>query len=212
MAHFVTAPELGDVFARFVARGCAPHRGDRSRTGNRVRARWRQWCIVRRPDAGVGDAGFVPSRYCCEPSATLRQTQRQRVESGLPAALATRVGWSSTARRTWAASRSPTRVIDACDFSFRQRGGPSVAEHVTVDAMGSFAIIERPAEPWLAGAVAQSNAAAVRARRRAIVPRCCGNCRRGSTPSSYVAARHGAVRDYGYPRAAYYPLSGVMAR
>ena len=151
---FVTAPELGPLFAEVVAAAVAPviapladatvlELGGGSGTFAEV--------ALQRLDA----LGAVPARYAIlEPSAELRERQRQRL-AALPARLAARVHWLDGPIETpWRGLLFANEVLDALPTTrFTLRDGEVFEEGVTLDRDGALARTERPADPLVAGAV-----------------------------------------------------------
>ncbi len=206
---FVTAPELGNVFARCLAQACAPA----------IDAIGADKAIVFELGGGSGALCVdlmlalaalhrAPSRYLLlEPSASLREMQHQRVAASLPSGLAARVAWiDRPPDEHWRGVAIANEVIDALPtFRFAKRDGEVWSEHVTMGADGGFATVDRPAEPWLAGAVAHIERRLGRTLadgyRSEVLPQL----------PAWIDAVIGTLEqglalfvDYGYPRAAYY--------
>ena len=153
---FVTAPELGPLFAACVADAVAP--------------------VLRQlgPDAqfveiGGGSGAFaevalkrllaldaLPVRYAIlEPSADLRQRQRERLQQRLNPLLLELVDWIDTpVQATWDGVLFANEVIDALPTPrFTLRDGEVMEEHVALDGEGQFMRVDRPADALLAAAV-----------------------------------------------------------
>ncbi|HEX2594853.1 MAG TPA: SAM-dependent methyltransferase [Luteimonas sp.] len=153
---FVTAPELGPLFAACVADAVAP--------------------VLRQlgPDAqfveiGGGSGAFaevalkrllaldaLPARYAIlEPSADLRQRQRERLQQRLNPLLLELVDWIDTpVQATWDGVLFANEVIDALPTPrFTLRDGEVMEEHVALDGEGRFMRVDRPADALLAAAV-----------------------------------------------------------
>jgi SAM-dependent MidA family methyltransferase len=153
---FVTAPELGPLFAACVADSVAP--------------------VLRQlgPDAefleiGGGSGAFaevalkrllaldaLPARYAIlEPSADLRQRQRQRLQQHLDSLLFERVEWlDAPLQQPWHGVLFANEVIDALPTPrFTLRDGEVFEEHVALDGEGHFIRVDRPADALLAAAV-----------------------------------------------------------
>ena len=206
---FVTAPELGDVFARCLARALAPVIGEigpEQATVFELGGGSGALCVDLLLALQAQDR--VPARYLLlEPSATLRQEQQRRVEGTLPASLATRVAWlDRPPEHSWRGIAVANEVIDALPtFRFVKRDGEVWAEHVVVDAPGGFRLIDRPADAWLASAVAHVErslgGALPEGYRSEVLPQL----------PAWIDAVIGTLQqglavfvDYGYPRRAYY--------
>lgn len=153
---FITAPELGPVFARCVARAVAPAlrgAGDAAQMlelggGSGVFARD---CLL---ELAALDA--LPQRYALlEPSADLRQRQQQRLAEELPAAIAARLQWiERPPEADWDGVLFANEVLDALPATrFSLHGGEIFEEHVIDAGDGGFASIDLPADSFVANAV-----------------------------------------------------------
>lgn len=153
---FVTAPELGPLFAATVADALAP--------------------VLQQlgPDAtflelGGGSGAFaevalkrllaldaLPSRYALlEPSADLRERQRERLQTRLPPLLFELVEWlDGPIAQSWNGVLFANEVIDALPTPrFTLRDGEVFEEHVALDGEGRFVRRDRPADALLSAAV-----------------------------------------------------------
>ncbi len=153
---FVTAPELGPLFAACVADSVAP--------------------VLRQlgPDAeflevGGGSGAFaevaleclaqldaLPARYSIlEPSADLRQRQRARLQQHLDPLLFDLVEWiDAPLQQSWNGVLFANEVIDALPTPrFTLRGGDVLEEHVALADEGRFLRVDRPADALLTAAV-----------------------------------------------------------
>ena len=153
---FVTAPELGPLFAATVADAVAP--------------------VLQQlgPDAllvelGGGSGAFaevalkrllaldaLPSRYALlEPSADLRERQRERLQKRLPPLLFELVEWlDGPIAQPWDGVLFANEVIDALPTPrFTLRDGEVFEEHVALDGEGRFVRRDRPADVLLSAAV-----------------------------------------------------------
>jgi SAM-dependent MidA family methyltransferase len=153
---FVTAPELGPLFAATVADAIAP--------------------VLQQigPDAvllelGGGSGAFaevalkrllaldaLPSRYALlEPSADLRERQRERLQKRLPPLLFELVEWlDGPIAQPWDGVLFANEVIDALPTPrFTLRDGEVFEEHVALDGEGRFVRRDRPADALLSAAV-----------------------------------------------------------
>jgi SAM-dependent MidA family methyltransferase len=153
---FVTAPELGPLFAACVADALAP--------------------VLRQfgPDAqfvelGGGSGAFaevvlkrllaldaLPTRYAIlEPSADLRERQQARLRERLNPLLGDLVEWLDTPpQEPWSGVVFANEVIDALPTPrFTLRDGDVFEEHVVLDGEGRFLRQDRPADALLAAAV-----------------------------------------------------------
>jgi SAM-dependent MidA family methyltransferase len=153
---FVTAPELGPLFAGCVARALAP--ALRACGGDAV------WV-----ELGGGSGAFardcllelraldaLPRHYwLLEPSADLRERQRERLQSELSAELFARCAWlDRPPQHTWSGILFANEVLDALPITrFTSHDGEVFEEHVDVNANGAFVRVDRPADALVAGAV-----------------------------------------------------------
>lgn len=153
---FITAPELGPLFARCVARALAPA----------VRACGKDAVWF---ELGGGSGAFardcllelqtldaLPRHYwLLEPSADLRERQRERLQAELPADLFARCAWlDRPPQHAWSGVLFANEVLDALPITrFTLHAGEVFEEHVDVNADGAFVRVDRPADPLVAGAV-----------------------------------------------------------
>lgn len=205
---FVTAPELGPVFAECVAEAVAPVlRGLGAGAaffelggGSGAFAE----AALRRLDA----LEALPAEYLLlEPSADLRERQRERLQATLPPALFARLRWlDGPPERRWRGVLFANEVLDALPTPrFAVREGQVFEEHVVVDAAGAFARVDQPADALLAGAVRHVEAYLetpfADGYRSELLPQL----------PYWVQAVGGLIEagamlfvDYGYPRAEFY--------
>jgi SAM-dependent MidA family methyltransferase len=153
---FITAPELGPLFARCVARALAP--------ALHACGEGAVWF-----ELGGGSGAFardcllelqaldaLPRHYwLLEPSADLRMRQRERLQAELPAALFARCAWlDRPPQHAWSGVLFANEVLDALPITrFKSHDGEVFEEHVDVNANGAFVRIDRPADALVAGAV-----------------------------------------------------------
>ncbi|HEX5353882.1 MAG TPA: SAM-dependent methyltransferase [Rhodanobacteraceae bacterium] len=153
---FITAPELGPLFARCVARAMAP--------ALRACEKDAVWF-----ELGGGSGAFardcllelkalkaLPRHYwLLEPSADLRERQRELLRKVLPPELFARCAWlDRPPQHAWSGVLFANEVLDALPITrFTVGGGEIFEEHVDVDANGGFVRTDRPADPLVAGAV-----------------------------------------------------------
>lgn len=155
---FVTAPELGPVFAACVAEAAAPVLQQLGPAA--------QWFEI-----GGGSGAFaevalqrlleldaLPDRYAIlEPSADLRERQRTRLTERLPPLLSALVEWvDGPMPGDWDGVLFANEVIDALPTPrFAIAEGEVWEEHVVVDPDrdGAFARVLRPADALLAAGV-----------------------------------------------------------
>ena len=204
---FVTAPELGPLFAQCVAEAVAP--------------------VLQQLDGGGflelggGSGAFavdvlwhlaqlnaLPVRYgILEPSADLRERQRERLAASLPIRLFERVDWlDSPPEGQWRGVLFANEVLDALPTPrFVKRDGEVFEEYVARDATGALHRVDRPADALLRAAVRH-----VETSLGAPLP---DGYRSELLPQLpyWIQAVGGLLRqgamlfaDYGYPRRAYY--------
>jgi SAM-dependent MidA family methyltransferase len=103
-----------------------------------------------------GASGTLPRRYLIlEPSADLRERQRERLAAALPASLNARVAWlDRPPEAEWRGVLFANEVVDALPTTrFTLRAGEVYEEHVTLDGEGRLMRTDRPADALVAGAV-----------------------------------------------------------
>ena len=153
---FVTAPELGPLFAATVADALAPV----------LQQLGPEAVFV---ELGGGSGAFaevalkrllaldaLPSRYALlEPSADLRERQRERLQKRLPPLLFELVEWlDGPIAQPWDGVLFANEVIDALPTPrFTLRDGEVFEEHVALDGEGRFVRRDRPADVLLSAAV-----------------------------------------------------------
>jgi len=153
---FITAPELGPVFARCIADAIAP--------------------VVQAsgPDAAVFELGggsgvfavdllrrldeldATPAAYwLLEPSADLRERQQQHVREHLPESLAARCAWlDGPPEAAWRGVLFANEVLDALPTPrFVKHQGEVYEEHVVLDAGDGLIRVDQPADALLRAAV-----------------------------------------------------------
>ena len=203
---FITAPELGSLFARCVARACAPvlrASGDAEfievggGSGAFAVAALAEW----------EQLGCLPQRYrILDRSAELRERQRAALAAKLPHLLE-RIDWPDTPPETpWRGVLFANEVIDALPvhrFVMREREPREV--HVALADDGRFIEVEREADAMLIAAVAalqrDLEEPLAEGYRSEVLPQLpwwidavCGRLEAGLA----------VFVDYGYPRREYY--------
>ena len=153
---FVTAPELGPLFAATVADALAP-----------VLQQIGPEAVLLELGGGSGAFAEValkrllaldalPSRYALlEPSADLRERQRERLQKRLPPLLFELVEWlDGPIAQPWNGVLFANEVIDALPTPrFTLRDGEVLEEYVALDGEGRFLRRDRPADVLLSAAV-----------------------------------------------------------
>jgi len=153
---FVTAPELGPLFAACVADSVAPVLRELGPQADFI-------------ELGGGSGAFaevalkkllaldaLPARYAIlEPSADLRERQRERLREHLNPLLFDLVEWlDMPPQQAWNGVLFANEVIDALPTPrFTIRDGEVFEEHVALDGEGCFVRSDRPADALLAAAV-----------------------------------------------------------
>lgn len=201
---FITAPELGFVFARCLARALAPVLRE---TGGDI--------LELGPGSGALAAELLveldrldapPVRYrLLERSADLRERQHARIARVVPH-LINRIDWLDTPpEKPWRGCLIANEVVDALPvrlFALERKG--LMERCVRVDNSGSFAWAERSADDELSDAVDRAVSDVMRLPR----PYCSEIC---TTLAAWFASVASSLQqgvawfcDYGYPRSAYY--------
>ncbi|MFT4198800.1 MAG: SAM-dependent methyltransferase [Pseudoxanthomonas sp.] len=153
---FITAPELGPLFAACIAQAIAPV----------LQQLGPQACVL---EIGGGSGAMaevllkrllqldaMPARYLIlEPSADLRERQRERLGRRLIPPVFDCVEWlDGPPAERWSGVVFANEVIDALPTPrFAVRGGEVFEEHVALDGQGRFLRVDRPADALLAAAV-----------------------------------------------------------
>jgi SAM-dependent MidA family methyltransferase len=153
---FVTAPELGDLFARCVANAVQPALALLGGAADFLELGGGSGAFAEAALKALAQAGTLPRRYLIlEPSADLRERQRERLAAALPADVAARVAWlDRPPEETWRGVLFANEVIDALPTTrFGMRGGEVYEEHVALDGEGRLMRTDRPADALVAGAV-----------------------------------------------------------
>lgn len=150
---FVTAPELGPLFAECIAQAVAPllaPPGSQFLELGGGSGAFAEAALLR-----LAELGALPARYAIlEPSADLRQRQQERL-GRLPPALAARVAWlDGPIEDAWHGVLFANEVLDALPTTrFTLDRGEVREEGVRLDAAGALVRTDRPADPLVAGAV-----------------------------------------------------------
>ncbi len=206
---FVTAPELGALFARSLARAMAP---TLAACGNG--AVWFELgggsgAFARDALRELAILGSLPHRYrILEPSADLRDRQRRCLGSELAPELFALVEWlDGPPAEPWFGVVFANEVLDALPVTrFARREGSVYEQFVALDAAdGNFTFVEQPADALVAGAVhnieRSLGAPLPEGYRSEVLPQLPWWLDAVAGP-----LERGAVLfvDYGYPRRAYY--------
>ena len=153
---FVTAPELGALFARCVARALAPTLRLFAPDGDFLELGGGSGAFAETALLHLAKLEALPRRYLIlEPSADLRQRQQQRLREALPEDIFRRVIWlDRPPQDDWNGVLFANEVVDALPATrFGILDGEVVEEHVALDGEGRLRRVDRPADALVAGAV-----------------------------------------------------------
>src|SRR5690606_10926795 len=153
---FVTAPELGSLFAECVAEALAPSLRSVGEGSSFLEIGGGSGAFAEAAIRHLAAIDAMPARYAIlEPSADLRERQRARLQERLPAELGARVEWlDRPLDEAWKGVLFANEVIDALPTPrFVIRGGEVLEEGVSVTADGGFAVVEVPADALMTAAV-----------------------------------------------------------
>lgn len=153
---FVTAPELSPLFAACVADAVTPVLQQLGPDADFVEIGGGSGAFAETALAKLLANDALPARYAIlEPSADLRERQRERLQTRLPPLLFELVEWlDGPPSDTWNGVLFANEVIDALPTPrFVIRDGEVFEEHVALDGEGRFVRTDRPADPMLAAAV-----------------------------------------------------------
>lgn len=152
---FVTAPELGPLFARSVARALAPVLRECGGQADFVELGGGSGAFALDALCEFAALDALPARYrILEPSADLRQRQRERAARELPRELVARVEWiERPPQEPWCGALFANEVVDALPATrFAVLGDEVFEEHVALDAE-RLVRVDRPADALVGGAV-----------------------------------------------------------
>ena len=153
---FVTAPELGELFARCVVNAVRPVLTMLGDEADFLELGGGSGAFAEAAFNALAASGTLPRQYLIlEPSADLRERQRERLRANLPAALNARVQWlDRPPEQDWRGVLFANEVIDALPTTrFTLRGGEVYEEYVALDGGGRLLRVDRPADALVAGAV-----------------------------------------------------------
>ncbi|GAB3379863.1 class I SAM-dependent methyltransferase [Lysobacter fragariae] len=204
---FVTAPELGPIFAACIAESVAPVLQQIGPTAMFLELGGGSGAFARTALKRLLELDALPDRYLIlEPSADLRQRQREHLREHLPPPLFELVEWpDGPVPEEWDGVLFANEVIDALPTPrFGIVDGEVFEEHVVVEGDG-FARTLRPADGFLGNAVRQLESALDRrfedGYRSEVLPQL----------PYWIQAVSGGMRrgamlfvDYGHPRGEFY--------
>ena len=153
---FVTAPELGELFARCVVQAVQPVLAMLGSEADFLELGGGSGAFAEAALLALAEKGVLPRRYLIlEPSADLRERQRERLTAALPAQVSTRVAWiDRPPEENWRGILFANEVIDALPTTrFVMRDGEVYEEYVTLDGEARLMRVDRPADALVAGAV-----------------------------------------------------------
>jgi len=155
---FITAPELGDLFARCVVNATYPVIEMLGESADFLELGGGSGAFAEAALKAFAANGTVPRRYyILEPSADLRERQRDRLAAALPSELFAHVLWlDRPPEQDWQGVLFANEVIDALPTTrFVMRDGEVYEEHVALDGEGRLMRVDRPADALVSGAVRQ---------------------------------------------------------
>ncbi len=205
---FVTAPELGPLFAACVADAVAPVLQQIGPSAQFLELGGGSGAFAQVALKRLMALDALPDRYAIlEPSADLRARQQQRLREHLSPLLFELVEWVDTPiQETWDGVLFANEVIDALPTPrFVLRDGEVLEECVALDGEGRFIREDRPADTLLV--------AAVRNIERQLETPLADGYRSELLPQLpyWIQAVVGRMQrgamlfvDYGYPRREYY--------
>lgn len=153
---FVTAPELGELFAHCVINAVQPTLASLGEEADFLELGGGSGAFAEAALKALAAAGTLPRQYLIlEPSADLRERQRERLQASLPAGLSARVAWlDRPPEQDWRGVLFANEVIDALPATrFSLRDGEVYEEHVALDGDGRLHRVDRPADALVAAAV-----------------------------------------------------------
>jgi len=153
---FTTAPELGGLFAASVANALAPVFVQLGAQARMLELGGGSGAFAEAVLLRLAELQALPARYAIlEPSADLRERQRERLQQNLPADIGGRVEWLDRPfDDDWEGVVFANEVIDALPTPrFLIKDGEVYEETVELDAQGGFVRGAQPADTLLNGAV-----------------------------------------------------------
>jgi SAM-dependent MidA family methyltransferase len=153
---FITAPEIGPLFGRCVARALAPVLTEIGSGADILELGGGSGAFAAALLPRLALLGALPARYrLLEPSADLRQRQQQRLSRELAPELFERIEWlDGLPEQSWRGVLFANEVLDALPATrFALVDGEVMEEHVGLDERGNLRRVDRPADALVAGAV-----------------------------------------------------------
>lgn len=153
---FITAPELGNLFARCVIQAVQAVLGMLGNKADFLELGGGSGAFAEAALLAMAENGVLPRRYLIlEPSADLRERQRERLTAALSQDLMARVAWiDRPPEAAWRGILFANEVIDALPTTrFVIRHGDVYEEHIALDGEARLLRVDRPADALVAGAV-----------------------------------------------------------
>lgn len=153
---FTTAAEMGGLFAATIANALAPVFGQLGPQARLLELGGGSGAFAEAVLLRLAELQALPARYAIlEPSADLRQRQRERLQQNLPPEIGGRVEWLDRPfDDDWEGVVFANEVIDALPTPrFLIQDGEVHEETVQLDAQGNFVRGAQPADMLLSGAV-----------------------------------------------------------
>ena len=153
---FITAPELGELFAGCVVNAVQPALAMLGEDADFLELGGGSGRFAEAALTAMVAVGTLPRHYLIlEPSADLRERQREHLVAQLPPELLARVQWlERPPEQDWRGVLFANEVIDALPTTrFTLRGGEVYEEHVALDGEKRLVRTDRPADALVAGAV-----------------------------------------------------------
>jgi SAM-dependent MidA family methyltransferase len=153
---FVTAPELGDLFARCVVNAVQPTLAALGDEADFLELGGGSGAFAEAALKALAANHTLPRHYLIlEPSADLRERQRERLMANLPSHINDRVRWlDRPPQDAWRGVLFANEVIDALPTTrFAVREGEVFEEHVALDDCGHLQRVDRPADALVSAAV-----------------------------------------------------------
>lgn len=210
---FVTASELGDLFAQCIAQAVAPALRALGEHAEFFEIGGGSGAFAEQMLTQLDMHGLLPARYALlEPSADLRERQRARLAAALRPDLFARVAWlNGPPDSEWRGVLFANEVLDALPTPrFVLRDGEVYEECVALDADDGFRAVERPADALLRAAVRHVEQDLLRSGNGGLLA---DGYRSELLPQLpyWIQAVGGLLRegamlfvDYGYPRREFY--------